>query len=286
MEYDFSTLSPHDFELLTQDLLQRDLGCRLEGFKTGRDGGVDLRRAEDGNLGLVVQCKHYLRSGFAKLKNTLSDTELPKVERLAPTRYVVVTSCPLSVSQKDTLAGLLKPHCRGSEDIYGAEDLNTLLRAHPDVEQSHFKLWVASTPVLQAVLHNDLFARRYLETEAIKTRLSLFVPTEAVPRAQAALNKHGFCVLSGIPGIGKTTTAEMLIALLLEKGWECVFVRGNADEAMRAFDKKRKQIFFYDDFLGKTSLSEKLEKNEDNELASNERVRPPPELETVTTDNP
>jgi hypothetical protein len=267
MHYDFSTLSPHDFELLTQDLLQREFGFRLEGFKSGRDGGVDLRRCEDRSTGLVVQCKHYGRSTFGKLKSDLKKKEVPKVAKLAPKRYVVATSRPLSVKEKDALVAALSPYCHGPSDVLGAEDLNALLRKHADIEKTHFKLWVASTAVLQAVLHNDLFSRSFLEIEEIKTRLSLFVPTEAVTRAEGALRSRGFCLLSGIPGIGKTATAEMLVALMLNNGWECVCISSNAAEALRAYDQERRQVFYYDDFLGQTSLTEKLGKNEDHELA-------------------
>ncbi len=268
MAYDFSTLSPHDFELLTQDLLQRDLNVKLEGFKSGRDGGIDLRCSRGKASGLIVQCKHYAGSSFAKLKSTLLKTELPKIKKLAPNRYIVVTSRPLSVKEKDQLVSTLSPYCHDASDVYGAEDLNTLLRKHSDIEKAHFKLWIASTAVLEAILNNDLFARRYLETEEIKTKLSLFVTTGAVARAMEALQSHGFCLLSGIPGIGKTTTAEMLIALLIEDGWECICITSNAADAMRAYSQEKRQIFYYDDFLGQTSLVEKLGKNEDQEITN------------------
>ena len=43
--YDFLILSPSEFERLTRDLLQKHLGCHIESFTQGRDGGVDLRYA-------------------------------------------------------------------------------------------------------------------------------------------------------------------------------------------------------------------------------------------------
>ena len=45
MQYDFQQLSPHDLETLVRDLLQAEWGVALESFKTGRDGGIDLRYA-------------------------------------------------------------------------------------------------------------------------------------------------------------------------------------------------------------------------------------------------
>ena len=45
-DYDFTTcLSPLDFELLSKDLLETELGIQLENFSEGRDKGIDLRHA-------------------------------------------------------------------------------------------------------------------------------------------------------------------------------------------------------------------------------------------------
>jgi len=57
-DYDFKQLSPHDFEELARDLVQARDGIVLESFKTGKDGGIDFRRAR-GKDSTVVQCKHY-----------------------------------------------------------------------------------------------------------------------------------------------------------------------------------------------------------------------------------
>jgi hypothetical protein len=42
-DYDFRSLSPHDFEGLCRDLLLKLLGVQLESFTTGRDSGIDFR---------------------------------------------------------------------------------------------------------------------------------------------------------------------------------------------------------------------------------------------------
>ena len=65
-----------------RDLLQADWGVALESFKTGRDGGVDLRYARGGH-NLVVQVKHYVRTGLAGLLRDLK-TEAGKITALKP----------------------------------------------------------------------------------------------------------------------------------------------------------------------------------------------------------
>src|SRR5436853_551023 len=126
--YDFSHLSNHDFELLVRDLLQAELGLRLESFKSGRDRGIDLRYAQD--QGVIVQCKHYLASGFSKLLHDLTVNEAPKVSSLAPRRYLVATSVSLSAPNKDKIVYALAPHLHDPSDVLGQMDLNNLLGIH------------------------------------------------------------------------------------------------------------------------------------------------------------
>lgn len=263
--YDFSTLSPCDFEELSRDLLQEELRITLESFKTGRDQGIDLRYSK-GDGKLVIQCKHYLGSGYAKLKYVLQNDELPKIARLKPDRYILTTSVGLSPSNKDELLSLLQPHCRSTEDILGQGDLNNLIGKFPLVERKHFKLWLPSVTVLQRLLNNRVFAESAVAIDEIQRQLSLFVPSDAVQRGLSLIDQHGYCLLTGIPGIGKTTTARILIAHHIEQDWEAFCVTSDIGAAFDVFTPEDKQIFLYDDFLGQTSLAEKFVKNEDQQL--------------------
>lgn len=267
--YDFSTLSPADFEDLSRDLLQRDLGVRLETFKSGRDRGIDLRycKPEKGKR-IVVQAKHYLRSDFKGLKSTIKKSEKAKVDKLKPTRYILTTSVSLTVKQKDELFTLLSPHCKSPSDILGQDDLNNLLVNNKDIEKQHFKLWLPSTTVLQTLLHNGVFTQSALEIEEIERHIAMFVKTEALDRSFDLLEKSGFCMLTGIPGIRKTTTARLLVAQHVFEEWEGIYISSHARDALNVFDPTKKQIFFYDDFLGLTSLRERMSKNEDKELVN------------------
>lgn len=264
-EYSFATLSSLDFEYLVRDLLQKHLDCHLESFKSGKDGGVDLRHAKVLGQPWIIQCKRFVETTFSKLKKEI-EKEVPKIRKLQPSRYILSTSLPLLPQQKDQLLKVLSPYCKTTADIFGNEDLNNLLGQWDEIERKHFKLWLCSEAILQKVLKSEVFNRTALSIEDIQQRISMFVPTNAVERARTCLEQKGYCLIVGIPGIGKTTTAEILLSLHIDEGWEPVFVT-NAAQGIEVLKKEGRQVVYYDDFLGQTSLDEKLGKNEEDDIS-------------------
>lgn len=268
-KFNFDALSPPDFEELVRDLLQAEWNVALEAFKEGRDGGIDLRYAPAHDGATIIQCKRYGKSGYAKLLANLRNDEKPKVERLQPNRYVVATSIGLTPANKDEIVENLTPFILGTADVLGADDLEGLLSRHPEIERANFKLWLTSTTVLDRVLHNAELSQTDFEVERVHRKLPLFVQSDAFPRARELLDETRVTIISGPPGIGKTTLAEMLLYAQLEEGYEPVVIQGNVAEGKRLFSKKKKQIFYYDDFLGETFLGDRAEylgRNEDAAL--------------------
>ncbi|MGX1400080.1 hypothetical protein AB7M70_009489 [Bradyrhizobium japonicum] len=180
MNYDFSSLSHSEFEDLSRDLVGREIDLRFEAFPTGPDDGMDGRHARaDGSI--VMQAKHYHGSGFAALKSKIAKERL-SIDRLAATRYILVTSAPLTPKNKNALAQIIGPSLQTPGDIFGPGDLNALLRKYPDIEKAHQKLWAQSTSVLETVV-----------TEAVGKALSKpgVVPAvlaKLLPPAEAAGN--------------------------------------------------------------------------------------------------
>lgn len=267
--YDFRSLSDVDFEFLTRDLLQKELGITLESFTAGRDDGVDLRYScliKDRDKLLVVQCKHFARSTYSNLKSKIKTQELKKLKKLAPSRYIFVTSLGLTPANKKELFVLLTPYCRNEADILGREDLNNLLTKFPEIEQTHFKLWLTGSAVLNKILHSAIFNQTEFDLGAIKSKLKLYVQNESYREALEILENEHYCIVAGIPGIGKTTLAEVLLVHYLNLGFEAFSISSDINEAYLVFQGSRQQVFFYDDFLGQTSLEEKLHKNEEQKL--------------------
>jgi hypothetical protein len=268
-KYNYAALSPQDFEEITRDLLQAEWNVLIEAFKAGRDSGIDLRYAATAERSVIIQCKHFLASGFDKLLSHLSSVELPKVQRLAPARYVLVTTVGLTPANKDKIVAALAPYVRSTADVIGADDFDGLLSRHPSIERANFKLWLTSTSVLQRILHNAEIARTDFEVERVHRKLPLFVQNKAYPRARQMLEDTKVLVISGTPGIGKTTLAEMLLYSHLEEGYEPVVIQGEIAEGRRMFRSTERQIFYYDDFLGQTYFGDRKEflgRNEDKAI--------------------
>lgn len=266
------TLSPRDFEALTADLLSKTLGQRLEVFKPGKDSGIDLRHAlEIGQSGhLIVQCKRYAPHKFSELLRSL-EAELDNLQQIKPGQYLVSTTVALSPANKAKIASVMAPWIRSVQDILGADDLNSLLRAHPEVVRAHFKLWISSTAVLERVLNARIFAQTEATLDATRRHASKLVVHAGLNRALDLLQERRHVMVVGNPGIGKTTLARMLMCHYLEDGFEPIWVLGNVEDAWAvvhsAVGSDRKFVVVYDDFLGRLQFdNQKFGKNEDASL--------------------
>lgn len=263
-DYSFLNLSPAEFEDLSRDLLQKEFDITLESFADGKDGGIDLRYSKSENDTLIIQCKRY--SSYSNLKSNLKK-ECAKVKILKPKRYVLVTSVGLTPLQKSEIQMLLMPYLQHQSDIYGKSDLNNLLSKFPEVEREHFKLWLSSTTILNRIVNSRVYNQSNFEEDEIKRTVKLYVSNESYNRALSLVDKHKFVIISGTPGIGKTTLARVLSYNFLASGYEdFVFLSGSIDEAYSLYQPDKKQVFLFDDFLGKTFLHPKLGRNEDQQI--------------------
>jgi len=269
-DYDFTALQPAEFEWLCRDLLQKEEKVFVESFTDGRDDGIDLRfaRAKDPDSPsetVIVQVKKYKESSRSTLISKLKNNEAFKVRKLNPDRYYFMTSLGLTPKNKSDILEIFRPYINSSDDIFGRQDLNDLLGRHPEVEKQHYKLWLASINILEEILCRDLSVRREIERAEIEDSIRLYAGNESFKRALGLLRKNHFVIISGMPGVGKTILARMLVNYLVtEGGFDEFCVLDRPKDFFRQFVKDKKQVFLFDDFAGLASID--VQRLQDNRL--------------------
>ncbi len=260
IDYDFDELDDSAFECFVRDLLQKEYEVYFESFPKGKDAGIDLRYEKDGQL-WIVQCKHYRKSHFNKLKTALTK-ELDKIARHKPSKYIVATSFPLTKGNKDDILKIFS-NVRSEILIFGKDDLNNLLGKHTSILNNYPQLWIYSTFHLDKIIHSEIYAKTDNLLEEIERGMKKYVENNSWNRATELLEKHHYCIISGIPGIGKTFLAKRLTLSYVSQGFT-PFCISNINEAYKVLkkDKNEKQFFYFDDFLGSTMYKELVTKQD------------------------
>ena len=120
---------------------------------------------------------------------------------------------------------------------------------------------------LQKILHSKIYNQSQFEIESIKETVKVYVQNDSFDESLKILQDNRFVIISGIPGIGKTTLARILVYHLLAKSFdEFVFLSNSISEGYSIFQEGKKQIFFFDDFLGKNFLETSKSANEDQDI--------------------
>ena len=253
--YDFQNLSFIEFESIVQDLLQKQMGIRFECFTEGKDGGIDLRHSKNTDNDIIVQCKKY--KNFSSLFSNLKK-EVEKVKKIEPSKYILATSVGLTPFQKSKIKIIFNPFIKKNEDILGRNDLNNLLGIYEDIEKKHLKLYLPSVGVLKKILHSKVYNQSQFEKDKIKETIKVYVENQSFNEAIEIINKNKFVIISGIPGIGKTTLARMISYYFLANNFdEFVFLSDDIDNGYESYLEDKKQIFLFDDFLGRNFLENK-----------------------------
>lgn len=270
--YDFhNCLSPREFEELVRDILEIKEGVPFELSGRGKDGGIDLRYWK-GTTKIIVQVKCY-QNNYKQLLNVLKNQEKQKAIALEPTRYILATSLALQSSQRDEVLDLFDGLIATRDDIIDRDDLNKLLgnEQYHNVERTHYKLWLSSTNILTSIIedvvHRDICVKSRGELEEINRTVRVFVQNPSFGRAIDILENFKYVLISGEPGIGKTTLGRCLSAYFLQrKGFKEFIYANTVGTALRMYKENEKQVFFFDDFWGDTFKDEKLPHNEEKQI--------------------
>jgi DNA polymerase III delta prime subunit len=244
-------LSPIDFEHLVRDLLSKDLSVELTAFAEGGDGGIDLRYSKTINSNeIVVQCKRQKSIG-----KQILEAERDKLKLLKLKKYYLASSSDFSVQKTNQILEIFSKWMPNDKHIYSKNKLNILLDKHKEIFRRHYKLWINSSELFNSYINKSLIERSKFLFNSIKVESKYYVRNEGYNEALDILQKYNFLIISGIPGIGKTTLARILLREYVEKEFEVIDMKKISEgEQFLEEDSNTKQVFYFDDFLGENFL--------------------------------
>jgi GTPase SAR1 family protein len=252
LQYDLNIFSPIEFEDFSRNLLQRKLRVYMESFTPGKDEGIDFRiSTKEGDI--IIQTKRY--ENFRLLLNSLKK-EVPKIKKLAPKSYIITTSVGLTPNNKKEIQNLFTPYIKSTEDIYGKNDLLNILAENGDIEEMYYKLWIGSIRVLKKVLQSK-YNDTPFELRNLQDKIKVHVQNKSFSTSLSILKEHQYIIISGVPGIGKTTLSEALIHHYLSLDYEPVYLGEDISYKNLYLNDSKKQIFWFDDFLGENFFDHK-----------------------------
>lgn len=255
MNFNYHRLSPRDFEALAADLMGVIAEGRFERFGEGPDGGIDFRQITTG-ANIIGQAKRYQKANELLSK---IHAECEKIDKLKPTRYLLVVSCPLNPRQKSELVNILSPWLKNTSDIFSEPELDALLSENPQILRRHFKLWISDAAQISAVLFGDQHARSQVaQQREIQHHLRHFVRHGGWDAAKEIFFNGHVCLITGEPGIGKTALAVSIAVemLALEPNYDLHWISDRRPaEALKLLNTSEKLLFVLDDFLGATFLT-------------------------------
>ncbi|MFU2317730.1 hypothetical protein [Rahnella sp. PCH160] len=270
--YDLSRLNDKEFEDLSIDLLKKILRLDvIERFRVGPDGGIDGRFFTT-NGTVIIQCKHYIKSSYSSLLTTLRK-EATKVSKLDPARYILMVSQKLSAKNKQDIIDIIGRQYLKEEDIFNIEEIAGYISENKDIELKYYKLWLHSTELLTSILHNEVIGNSKFILSQIKEKSDLYVQTADFENAIKKIEETKSIIITGDPGVGKTTLAEQLCLYYITLNYQLIYIENDISEAERIIDDELKQLFFFDDFLGRNYLDAILNKTDSRILQFIKRIR-------------
>ena len=246
-----------EFQDFARDMIQVRDNLRFESFGQGKDGGMDARCLGEDGFCTILQAKRWKNTSVLHLKELKAEKE--KMDLIKPDRYILVTTQNFSPLQKQRIKELFEPYILREEDIVGENDLNNYLSGfgglYSKVEEKYFKLWIQNTDMLKRVLQETVYGalmeESRIELKNAVENAGTFVETQVYYKALNQLKKNKVIIISGEPGMGKTTLAYQLSLYYRFKKEYTTFVWANeVEDLYRAHQMSGKKVVIYDDFWG------------------------------------
>jgi len=256
--YNLACLNSYEFELLCKDIFEVKLNTTLHCFASGRDGGIDI--CDSGIMPkVIIQCKHYPHSKYSDLLSKLKK-ETVTINKKKPSEYYICTSLELTKKNKDEVYALFADYMSDNSNIIDQIEINTFLELdiNQDIVKRHFKLWLSGSNILSMVLDRNIFLDCEELLYDIRDSANLFVETQAYHDALKIIKNEGVILITGGPGVGKSTLSKMLILYFAFHKYSVRYSTDNEIGNIKRVlsqDPEKKEIILLDDFLGQHYLN-------------------------------
>ena len=256
VNFDFhKLLFPIEFENFCRDVLEiREKGKKFTTYKRGKDGGIDVRSTNTSEK-IIAQCKLYNPNNYSGLINNLKK-EVTKCKRLKPDRYIVCINIELTPSRASQIIEHFNGHILNEEDIIDGIKLNKYLgqKEYEHLFKTYSKLLVPNLATIEFALDNIVNRKFINKTKVflndIYSKNKLFHHTKQLPSIIQKLEDNKIIILSGNPGVGKTTTTMMITNYFINRKVNDVMFLEEEDfsETMGVAEENR--LIIFDDFWG------------------------------------
>ena len=227
--FNYQNLEAGQFEELCCDIMQARTGRQLHVFASGQDGGVDLTDDSKKHT-IVVQVKHYEKSGFSALKRTL-EREVGKVRKIAPEQYYVCVSQRLTDANVYEIYKMFSGYMDSTNNILTLDDIDSFLHEPENIQitRKHTKLWLESGMTLQLLLECfpklDLYlgnATAFAAPQLVYPKcFTTYIPVgpevgligrdDVLERVRTMLDSEkSVALVSGLGGIGKSAVMAQI----------------------------------------------------------------------------
>ena len=144
-----------------------------------------------------------------------------------------------------------------NEDIVFAVDLNNYISSRPEIYrrivENYPKLWVQNASELKRELfeavNSPLMSRSAISWEDAVKKASIFVETDIYARALKRLQTSRVLIISGSPGVGKTTLVDQLGLCFCKKyGFSHYLFVASVDQLYASRGLPGEKVLVFDDF--------------------------------------
>lgn len=266
-DYDFYNIfEPMEFQDFARDMIQCREGIVFESFARGTDLGIDGRCVLGDGSTVIFQAKRIKNTSQTIL--SIAKTEKEKLDRLAEggvviSRYLLALSGDIGVERKRQVMELFFPYIVASEDIITGQDFNNYLSSGDSryrcVEEKYFKLWIQNTKTLKRTLHEvvngPLMERSRMNLEEAMEKARYFVETDIYEETLKKLQHSRTLIISGEPGVGKTTLANQTALYYYTKfEFQSFLYASSVEDLYAAEAMEGKKVIVFDDFWGDTGF--------------------------------